>query len=113
MAFFQGEVWLANLNPPKGTEPGKVRPVVILQTDDLNPVHPSTVICPITSNVLSNAQLLRVHLVPGISGLDIPSDILIDQIRAIDKTRLIRKLGEIDRRTMELVLNNIGVLLNM
>nr|HAD52490.1 type II toxin-antitoxin system PemK/MazF family toxin [Algoriphagus sp.] len=46
----QYEIWLVNLNPSKGTEPGKIRPAVIIQTNLLNQVmHPSTLICPITS----------------------------------------------------------------
>ena len=108
-----GEIWLANLNPQKGSEPGKIRPVVILQTNDLNSVHPSTIVCPITSNVIAESDLLRVHLIPGDSGLEVASDVLIDQIRAIDRTRLLRKLGLIDDETLERIKVNIQVLLAM
>ncbi len=62
MKIKQFEIWLANLNPAKGTEPGQVRPVVIVQTDLLNESHPSLIICPITTNVLPESELLRVHL---------------------------------------------------
>ena len=58
----QYDIWLANLNPHMGTEPGKTRPVVIVQTDLLNDFHPSTLICPITSNVNTEIDLLRVHI---------------------------------------------------
>ena len=109
----QGEIWLANLHPQKGSEPGKVRPVVILQTDDLNVDHPSTIICPITSNVQSELELLRVHLLPGETGLESPSDVLIDQIRAIDKVRLLRKLGIIDSKSLEQIRANIQILLDL
>ena len=44
----QFELWLANLNPGKGTMMGKVRPVVIVQTDLLNGDHSSTIVCPLT-----------------------------------------------------------------
>src|SRR4030043_400169 len=54
-------VYLADLNPRFGTEPGKIRPVVVLQTDLLNNEHPSTVICPITTNVIKESSLLRIH----------------------------------------------------
>ncbi|MFN5009376.1 MAG: type II toxin-antitoxin system PemK/MazF family toxin, partial [Bacteroidota bacterium] len=47
----QYEIWLANMNPSKGTEVGKVRPVVIVQTDLLNDFHPSLIVCPLTTNV--------------------------------------------------------------
>ena len=55
-------VYSADLNPKYGTEPGKVRPVVVVQTDLLNDSLPSTVICPITTNMVPRASLLRVHL---------------------------------------------------
>ena len=58
----QYDIWLANLNPHTGTEPGKTRPVVIVQTNLLNDSHPSTLICPITSNVNTQIDLLRVHI---------------------------------------------------
>jgi mRNA interferase MazF len=113
MDYKQGEIWLANLNPQKGTEPGKVRPVVILQTDSLNDEHPSTVICPITSNVLPESELLRVHLFPSRTGLEVASDVLIDQIRAIDRTRLLVRLGFIDSAALERIRTNIKLLLDI
>lgn len=62
MKINQFDIWLANLNPSKGTEPGKIRPVVVIQTDLLNGVHPSTIVCPITTNVQPKSEILRVHL---------------------------------------------------
>ena len=47
----QYEIWIADLNPHFGTETGKTRPVAIVQTDLLNKFHPSTIICPVTTNV--------------------------------------------------------------
>src|ERR1035437_139681 len=93
MKIKQFDIWLANLNPSKGTEPGKTRPVVIIQTDLLNETHLSTIICPITTNVKSEIELLRVHLKKG--QLDKISDILVDQIRAIDNQRLLKRLGKL------------------
>ena len=77
-------IYMADLNPKIGTDPGKVRPVVVVQTNFLNNIHPSTVVCPITTNVIQNSKLLRVHLKKGEAGLNQNSDILIDQVRAID-----------------------------
>lgn len=104
----QYDIWLANLNPSKGTEPGKVRPVVIIQTDLLNDVHPTVVICPVTTQVQPDAELLRVHLSP--SQLDQPSDIMVDQIRAIDKTRLIKKVGKLKKEQAKMLKRNIKIL---
>ena len=51
MKIKQFDIWLADLNPARGTEPGKTRPVVIIQTDLLNDTHLSTLVCPVTTNV--------------------------------------------------------------
>ena len=77
-------IYMADLNPKIGTDPGKVRPVVVAQINFLNNIHPRTVVCPITTNVIQNSKLLRVHLKKGEAGLNQNSDILIDQVRAID-----------------------------
>ena len=89
MKIKQYDIWLANLNPSRGTEPGKTRPVVIVQTNLLNEEHLSTLVCPVTTNVNPEIELLRVHLKKG--QLDKPSDILVDQIRAINNRRLKKK----------------------
>jgi mRNA interferase MazF len=88
-----GHLYVADLNPRFGTEPGKVRPVVVVQTEALNRSHPSTIICPLTTKVAGFANLLRVALPKGVAGLDRPSDILVDQVKAIDNRRLRRVLG--------------------
>ena len=95
MKIKQFEIWLADLNPSRVTEPGKTRPVVVVQSDLLNEVHLSTLICPISTNVKPDINLLRVHLNKG--QLDKLSDILVDQIRAIDNQRLIKKLGKLTK----------------
>lgn len=94
MEIKKWHVYLADLNPRFGTEPGKFRPVVVIQTDLLNEAkHPSTLICPLTSKTLAEAKWLRVHLKKGGGGLSELSDILVDQMRAIDNRRLVKKLG--------------------
>lgn len=86
----QGEIWLANLNPSKGTEPGKTRPVLILQDQALLDIaHPSTLIIPLTTNLIENAHPLRVR-VNAQGKLEKDSDLLIDQLRAIDNKRLMQ-----------------------
>lgn len=88
MKIKQYDIWLANLNPRRGSEPGKTRPVVIVQTNLLNEEHLSTLVCPVTTNVNPEMKLLRVYLKKG--QLDKPSDILVDQIRAINNRLLIK-----------------------
>jgi len=87
--FNRGEIWFANLNPGRGTEPGKTRPVLIVQCKDLlDADHPSTVIIPLTTNLVSNAEPLRLRIPAG-QKLKQDSDLLIDQVRAIDNKRLV------------------------
>jgi mRNA interferase MazF len=88
-----GYLYVADLNPRFGTEPGKVRPVVVVQTDALNRSHPSTIICPLTTKTAGFQNPLRVALPKGLSGLSRASDILVDQVKAIDNQRLRQRLG--------------------
>jgi mRNA interferase MazF len=111
MKIKQYDIWLANLNPSKGTEPGKTRPVVIIQTDLLNETHLSTLICPITTNVKKEIELLRVHLKSG--QLENISDILVDQIRAIDNKRLIKKLGQLNKDQKIRLKSNLRIVLDI
>lgn len=84
----RGEIWLANLNPQRGTEPGKVRPVLIVQSQALlDAEHPSTLVVPVSTRLIDDARPLRLRITAR-SGLDKDSDLLLDQLRAIDNKRL-------------------------
>jgi len=104
------DIWLADLSPRFGAEPGKTRPVIILQTDLLPNTHPTVIILPVTSQVHKKVTILRVHLDQKINGLKSPSDILIDQVRSIDKKRLQRKLGTLTEHQIKKVLKNTKIL---
>jgi mRNA interferase MazF len=110
MKIEQYDIWLANLNPSKGTEPGKTRPVVVIQTNLLNKVHPSTIICPITTNVQAQIDILRIHLKKQ---LDQPSDVLVDQIRAVDNKRFIQKLGKLSQEQIKKLKQNLAIVLDL
>ena len=111
MKIKQFEIWLADLNPSRVTEIGKTRPVVVVQSDLLNEVHLSTLICPISTNVKPDINLLRVHLNKG--QLDKLSDILVDQIRAIDNQRLIKKLGKLTKDQQNKLKPNIKIVMDL
>jgi len=86
----RGEVWLADLNPQRGTEPGKTRPVLLVQAQALlDAGHPSTIVVPLTTRTEDNAEPLRIR-VPAGGTLRKDSDLLIDQLRAIDNHRLVK-----------------------
>ena len=107
------DVWIADLNPPNGTEPGKIRPVVIVQTDLLNNFHPSTLVCPLTTNVIQGAEILRVNLTKNEGGLKKRSAVLVDQLRAIDNKRLIKKSGSLTKTTKTKLMNNLRIILDL
>ena len=110
----QYEIWMADLNPRSGTEAGKVRPVVIVQTNLINTVHPSTIVCPITTQVQPSSNILRVYLSPNkTNGLEKKSDIMVDQVRAIDNKRLIKKLGAIDSKSAFDLKENLKVIMDL
>lgn len=112
MEIKKWNVYLADLNPKMGTEPGKTRPVVAVQTDLLNNHHPSTIVCPLTTQTHPESDILRVHLRKGEAELMEKSDIMVDQIRAIDNRRFIKRLGMIGRANKKKLTENIQMILN-
>lgn len=97
----RGEIWIASLDPKKGSEVGKQRPVLILQTDLLNDVaHPTVIVVPISSQAQTeNVLRFRVEN-PGLHkelGF-----VLIDQVRTIDGAqRLRKKIGKLKDSELE------------
>ena len=90
--FKKGEIYLAKLNPKKGNEVGKIRPVMIYQTNLLNDCgHPTTIILPISTILIDDAYPLRYRINKR-DNLEKNSDILCDQIRALDNSRIIPNL---------------------
>ncbi len=113
MNFKQYEIWTADLNPRFGTEAGKTRPVLIVQTDLLNKVHPSTIICPLTTNIKKGTNILRLNLKKGQASLQRDSAIMIDQIRSIDNKRFVKKIGELPKNLLPKLKDNIGIILDL
>ena len=86
----RGEVWVADLNPRRGTGPGKTRPVLIVQAQALlDAGHPSTLVAPLTTRLVNEAEPLRIRI-PAAEDLQRDSDAQIDQLRAVDNRRLIQ-----------------------
>jgi mRNA interferase MazF len=100
LAVVRGGLYATDLNPPRGTEAGKIRPAVVVQTNLLNEVgHASTIILPCTTR-LTGESLLRVLLPGGMAGNRVDCEIMIDQARAIDNRRLRKHLGTVPRRVL-------------
>jgi mRNA interferase MazF len=112
MEIKKWDVYLADLNPRFGTEPGKMRPVIVVQTNLLNDHHPSTIVCPLTTQIHPESNILRVHLRKGEAGLMEKSDIMVDQLRAVDNRRFVKRLGMIGRTGQKRLTENIQIILN-
>ena len=95
MSMNQGAVWLVNLDPIVHSEMGKTRPGLVISVDAMNHHSPRLIIAPITSSV-GRVYPFEVFLAAGTSGLDKDSKIMLDQIRSIDKKRLVRKIGVLE-----------------
>jgi mRNA interferase MazF len=106
----RGVLYLADLSPRAGTEPGKVRPVLVVQTDLLNQAgHPSTWVLPCTTR-LTGENLLRVVLPRGIAGNREDCEVMVDQSRAIDNRRLVRALRPLPKSILAEVVEKLRTL---
>ena len=100
----RGEIFLTALDPTIGREIQKTRPAVIVQNDISNRLTDMTIVAPITSIVRFPLNPVHVLLAADHrTGLSITSVALLNQIRAIDRIRLIKRLGSIDTETLERV----------
>ncbi|MFC1768212.1 type II toxin-antitoxin system PemK/MazF family toxin [Nanoarchaeota archaeon] len=99
----RGDIVLVNLDPVKGSEQGKTRPAVIIQNDVGNKFGSTTIIAPITSKLFLKEYPINVHLSVSESGLDKESTMLMNQVRTIDKSRIIKKISSLDNLIMEKV----------
>jgi len=100
MEIKKGEILLVNFEPIRGSEQGRIRPALVVQNDVLNKFSPLTIVLPITSRVYEKEFPTNVFISKKESPLDKDSTILANQIRTIDKSRIIKKLGSIDRFAM-------------
>ncbi len=96
----RGDIWLVNLDPTIGHEIKKSRPAVIIQNDLGNKYSPITIIAPLTSQNLDRLYPIEVLIKKELSKLDKDSKVLLNQIRAIDKRRLIKKLSKLENEIM-------------
>lgn len=99
----RGDIVLAHLEPVVGSEQGSTRPVLIIQNDMGNETSPITIIAPITSKIYEKDFPTNIQLSREDSRLAKDSTILSNQIRAIDKSRIIKKISSLDSFTMNQV----------
>ena len=98
--IYRGDIYLANLNPYKGSEQGGKRPVIIIQNDVGNHYSPTVIVTAVTSR-FSKKRALPTHVPLDNEELEKNSLALLEQIRTIDKSRLIRKIGRVPEEKMK------------
>jgi mRNA interferase MazF len=96
----RGDIFLANLGPVKGSEQGGIRPCLIIQNDNGNRYSPLTIIAPLTSKEFTREFPTNVFISKKDSRLDRDSTILLNQIKTIDKSRLLKKVSSLGIYTM-------------
>ena len=109
----RGEVYLVNFDPTVGSEIQKTRPALILQNDISNEYSPITIVAAITSQFDETLYPTEVLIQPPEGGLTTNSVVLLNQIRSIDKKRLIKRLGTLNVETMEQVNQAIQISLGI
>ena len=111
-AFKRGQVYLVNFNPSKGSEAGKIRPALLIQTDDLNDIaHHSTIVLPLTTAISDNAWPLR-YRIKARDRLNKDSDIMLDQPRAVDNRRITsEKLTQLNEREILTIEEGMKIIL--
>jgi mRNA interferase MazF len=97
----RGEVWLVSLDPTVGSEIQKTRPAVVVQNDHSNRTAQTTIIATLTSRVRPKLYPTEVLISAGEGGCRLDSVVLLRQLRCVDRTRLIKKLGLVRSRTVE------------
>ena len=112
MVISQGEIWWADLPAPTGSGPGFRRPVVVVQSDELNHSRIATVVCvPLTSNLKWSLAPGNVSLSARLAGLPKDSVANVSQILSVDKDFLATRVGKLSASKLQLVLSGIGVVL--
>lgn len=105
MTMKRGEIWLADMNPVRGSEQGGIRPVLILQQELINHFTTTIICIPITTNLRRAALPSCVQIAQGEGGLASESVALCHQLRVLDKSRLQHKLGTVSQPTLEMIEN--------
>lgn len=110
----RGEIYLTTLDPARGHQIQKTRPALIIQNDVSNQLSRVTIVAPITSTVRLPINPVHV-LLPAdqATGLSVTSVAVFNQIRAVDRGRLVKRLGAVDEETLARVDDAIKISLGL
>ncbi len=103
MSVSRGEIWLATLDPVRGSEQAGTRPVLIFQNNVIAKYTTTVLTIPLTTNLRRAALPSCIRISKGDGGLTSDSVLLCHQLRVIDKTRLLKRLGTVNQQTLAAV----------
>ena len=106
----RGQIYIADFNPVVGSEQGGIRPCVVIQNDTGNRYSPTVIVAAITAKFKKN---LPTHATLKSLGLDRRSICLLEQIRTIDKDRLLEYVGEVSEHEMAEIVEALRVSLDI
>ena len=109
----RGDVYYADLNPVIGSEQGGTRPVLVIQNNVGNHFSPTVIIAPITSRMKKMVQPTHIGIPEGFGNLPARSMVMLEQIRTIDKKRLIDYCGHLDEELMDYIDDALGISLGL
>ncbi len=99
----RGEIYLVSFDPTIGAEIKKTRPALIIQNDIANRYSPLTIVCAISSQYDEPPYPTEVLIRAPEGGMKVDSVILANQLRSVDRQRLVKRLGSLKPETMEKV----------
>ena len=112
MVISQGEIWWADLPPPKGSGPGFRRPIAVVQSDSLNHSRIASVVCiPLTSDLKWALMPGNAHLPARVTGLPKNSVANVSQIFTVDKSLLIERVGKLPCAKLEMLMAGIDIVM--
>ena len=103
LTISRGDIVLVDLQTGKGSEQGGMRPAVVIQNDVSNKYSSTTIVAPLTSKFYMKEYPTNVEVTAEESGLHVDSTILLNQIRTIDKSRIIKKISCLSSEVMSKV----------
>ncbi len=107
--YRRGDVYLANLNPVVGAELGGIRPVLVLQNDVGNHFAPTLIVAPMTSNIEKKPDQPTHYLLKNMRGLSRTSMVILEQLKTLDKSRIIKYMGKVKRYQMKSIDRCVGI----
>lgn len=113
MDIKRGSVVIVDLDPVRGSEQGKMRPAVVIQNDIGNRYSSTTIIAPITSKIFEKKYPTIIEINKKESGLKNYSTVLLNQIRTIDKSRIKKTCGKLNKFIMDRINNAIKISLDL